>query len=233
MKLKHLTLNKIVDAVYCCGIARTPVAIILAAPPGTGKTWSTQGIANQTDVPFIQYFTGAMSPTSHRQIILSLADQTRLIVHDDIGLCSRFDQDQLFSTYMMIISGEIEFQQYKTLEYAKINTSVIICCTMAYYADHSKIMQGKGLLDRLLPVVVNLSNETRSEYQRSINIFDDSPPKREPQIADQTAPKTDILIDNDVSPRWMRSLSKLSQILSDDELLELIAVLNRPMKYEV
>ena len=233
MKLQHLTLNKLVDATYCCGIARTPIAVLLAAPPGTGKTWSTRGISNQSAIPFIQYISGTMTPTSHREEILSLADQTKLIIHDDIGLCSRFDQDQIFATYMMIISGEIEYRQYKKLDYQKIQTSILICSTLSYYAEHERTMKNNGLFDRLLPIAVSLSNTTRSDYQKSINIFDDRPPKREPQVTEQRAPQTDLLIDNDVSPRWMRSLSKISQFLSEDELLELLGILTRPMKYEV
>lgn len=233
MRLKYLTLNKIVDATYCCGIVKTPVAVMIAAPPGTGKTWSTRGIADNVNVPFVDYITGAMSATQHRKTVMAHADKIRLLIHDDIGLCSRFDQEQIFATYMMVIAGTIEFKQWKTIDYAKMQTSVIICCTLAYWADHEEIMRGKGLLDRLLPIALDLSNETRRDYQKSINIFDDDPPKRTPEIIDQGRPQTDLLIDNDVSPRWMRSLSKISQFMSADELLELIAVLNRPMKYEV
>ena len=233
MKLKHLTLNKIVDAAYCCGIAGTPSSILIAAPPGTGKTWSTRGISDCHDVPFVQYITGAMSPTTHRESIMQQSESTRLIVHDDIGLCSRFDQDQIFATYMMAISGEISFRQYKRDDHAYIKASVVICCTLGYYSDHSKNLQQIGLLDRVLPVVVGLSKETRAKYQNSINIFDDEPPKRTPEVIDQRTPQMEILIENDISPRWMRNISKISQFLSEDELIELISVINRPLKYEV
>lgn len=233
MKLKHLTLNKIVDAAYCCGIANTPVAVLLAAPPGTGKSWSTQSISDNSDVPFVHYITGAMSATSHRKIVMTRAEQTRLIIHDDIGLCSRFEQEQVFSTYMMIIGNEIDFKQYKTIDFARFNTSVMICCTLAYWSGHAQEIQEKGLLDRLLPVVVGLSKETRTAYQQAINIFDDKPAKRIPDTTEQHAPQISFLVEQNVSPRWMRSLAKISQFLSADELMELIRVLDNPMRYEV
>jgi hypothetical protein len=233
MKLKHLTLNKIVDACYACGIARTPVAVILAAPSGTGKTWATEAITDQSDIPFVQYITGAMSATSHRKKILALADYTRLIIHDDIGMCSRFEQEQIFSTYMMITSGKIEFEQYKTMDYKKIDSSVLICCTVGYWADHLRVIEAKGLLDRMLPVVIGLSEETRKSYQRDLDIFNTDAPKRLPEIADQHSPLTEIFQKQDVSPRWMRNISKISQFLTEEEVLELIAVLERPMRYEV
>lgn len=231
--LESLTLEKIVDTAYFCGVNQTPVFIIIATPPGAGKTWSTSAL---TDTDFVQYINKPYSPNEHRKIITNHASRTRLLINDDLSLTSRWNQMEYYSTFCMIADGEILFTQWKSTTQARMNCSLVLCCTLDYYyANHDNMISG-GMLDRLVPIVLGLSNDTRKKYQKYIqnaNVYDNKAPKRDPTFADIKIVKKELLSKKDINPRLLMNIKRMSQFLTEDETDELIAVAHSNGKFEV
>lgn len=229
MKLKFLTLRKIVDAAYWCGIEGTPVSVMITAPPGSGKTWST---ASLQKIDFVQYIGKPISPNEHRYVIARYADRTRLLINDDLSLCSRWNAKEYFSTFNMISDGEIRFTQYKSTVCAQMKCSLVLCCTSAYFNDNYEAMEAGGLLDRLLLINVGLSQETRAYYQHAVlscPIGQSRTPTREPEFltasaCDVALEKNNLLGIKNIDPRLLSNLRHISQFLTLDETKELIAV---------
>jgi hypothetical protein len=229
MKLKYLTLRKIVDAAYWCGIEDTPVSVLLALPPGSGKTYCT---ASLKKIDFVHYIGKPMSPNEHRQEIARNAARTRLLINDDLSLCSRWNAKEYFSTFNMVADGEIKYTQYKSTVSAITHCSTVLCCTTSYFNDNYIGMESGGLLDRLIVIALGLSAETRALYQKAIlsqPIGDSLPPQREPEFL--TASACDVAMEKDklldiknIDPRLLKNLRRISQYLTLDESKELITV---------
>jgi hypothetical protein len=99
-------------------------------------------------------------------------------------------------------------------------------------------MAGMGLLDRLIPIVANISKETRMEYQtRSQNsdIRESEPPTRTPvyEFERVRIVQDDIIREMNLDPRLLRNIRRISQYLTEDELYELIQVANKPGRFEI
>lgn len=232
-RLKHLTLEKLVDTAYFCGVGKTPVFLIIAAPPGSGKTWSTSSIA-ETD--FVLYLNKPFSPAEHRKIIVKNAPRTRLFINDDLSLSSRWNAKEYFSTFCMIYDGEVVFTQWKSTIQAHTQCSMVLCCTTDYYHSNRDDMVALGLLDRLIPIVLGLSNETRKKYQHYIqdtSIYDSAPTQRDPVFKEQKIIKKGIISKKDIDPRLLLNIRRMSQYLTDEETEELIAVAHSNGKYEI
>ena len=235
MKLQHLTLSKVVDAAYFCGVDATPISVLIAMPPGSGKTWSASAIRN---APFVQYLNKVYSPNEHRNIIGTECDRTCLLINDDLGLLARWNQSEYFSTLCMVIDGELVFKQFRSMQHAVFRCSVLLCCTSEYYNQHRDTMAGMGLLDRLIPIVMNVSKETRLHYQQCSQASDircSDAPKRTPDYSFD-APRVvqdKIIAECNLDPRLMRNIRRISQYLTEDELYELIEVANKPGRYEI
>jgi hypothetical protein len=233
MKLRYLNLTNLIDAAYLCGIDGTPVSLLIAMPPGSGKTWSTSSIKN---ADFVQYLNKVYSPNEHRLIIGQSAARTCLLINDDLGLLARWNQSEYYSTLCMVIDGELVFKQFRTLQHAVFKCSVVLCCTSEYYNQNVDNMQGMGLLDRLIPVSLNLSAQTREKYQeysQLSSIFDNSAPARVPVIRNAAPVQDDLIREKNLDPRLMRNIRRISQYLSEDELIELINVANKPGRYSL
>lgn len=234
MKLKHLTLDRIVDAAYYCGIDGTPVSLIIAAPPGAGKTWSTRSISG---CDFVMYLSGTYSPNEHRKIVKEAAARTRLIINDDLGLTSRWNQSEYYATFAMISDGRVQYTVWRTSHITPINCSLILCCTYDYYRMNRDKMLEMGLLDRVVPLVMGLSFETRKQYQKyreHTSIRSNGPTEREP--AEPPTPrtvKTDLISRKDIDPRMFLNLQRLSQYLTEEETVELIEIAHSEGKYEI
>lgn len=221
------------DTAYFCGIDKTPVSMIIAAPPGAGKTWSASALA-ETD--FVQYLCKPFSPSEHRKIIGGNAARTRLLINDDLSLTSRWNAKEYFGTFCMIIDGEVQYTQWKTVHHFHMNCSTVLCCTSDYYNSNIDDMKAMGLLDRLIPVVLGLSNETRKAYQdyeRKSHLFDSKPVPRNPEFLEVKSVKTELLSKKNIDPRLLRNLRRMSQYLTDEETEELIDIAHSNGRYEI
>lgn len=232
MRLKYLTLNKIIDAAYYCGLDHTPVSVLIAAPPGAGKTWSARSIQ---DTDFVQYINHVLSPNEHRATIAEKAARTRLLINDDLGLAARWNQKEFYSTFIMVSDGEISYTQYKQKQHARMECSLVLLCTSEYFTQNRNEMRGMGLLDRVVPVILGLSQTTRRMYQDGIRLRRTTrqPPERDPAILDRGEYKDEVIGGKDIDPRLLQNLTYMSQWLTDDEFTELIAISHDQEKFEI
>lgn len=236
--LEHLTLDKVFDAAYLCGMNNTPVFILLSGPPGIGKTWAAKGIK---DAKFVQYINTPSSPNEHRKKIIREAARTRLLIHDDFGLAKGWKQGEYLATFSMIADGMVQFTMYKTLQRACVNCSMIITCTSAHYAENVDVMESMGLLRRVIPIVVGISAETREiyqEYRLKTNILDKNPLPRNPVLREirnmsEMTTARELIMKHNVNPSLLDNLINISQFLTDEGLLELIEVAHNPLDYSI
>lgn len=233
MRLHYLTLNKIIDTAYFCGLDNTPVSMIIAAPSGAGKTWSSSAISESD---FVLYMTGVSSPNEHRKIIQGAASRTRLLINDDLGLTARWNQAEYYATFCMIADGKIQYTVWRTTHFATTKCSLILCCTRDYYRKNVDMMIEMGLLDRVVPIILGLSDETRKAYQRyeqKTSIQDSKPSQRDPIIPEIKTVKTEMLSKKDIDPRLLHNLRRMSQYLTEDETEELIEVAHSNGRFEI
>jgi hypothetical protein len=232
MKLNFLTLCKIIDVAYYCGCDGTPVSILIAAPPGAGKTWSAKSLEN-TD--FVQYLNHVYSPNEHRFTIAQAASRTKLLINDDLGLSARWNQKEFFGTFMMIADGEISYTQYRQSQHAIMSCSMVLLCTLDYYTSNKQDIKGMGLYSRIVPIVVGLSQQTRRTYQDSIRLRRNirNVPNRDPSIPEKGEYKDEMITIKDIDPRLLQNLANMSQWLTDDEFIELVNIAHKEDKYEV
>ena len=232
MKLNSLTLSKIIDVAYYCGCDGTPVSVLIAAPPGAGKTWSAKSLCN-TD--FVQYLNHVYSPNEHRLTIAAKASRTKLLINDDLGLAARWNQKEFFSTFIMVSDGEISFTQYRQSQHAIMSCSMVLLCTLDYFTANYQDMKGMGLYDRVIPIVVGLSQTTRRLYQDSIRSRRNTrnTPNRDPSIPEKGEYKDEMIESKDIDPRLLQNLAYMSQWLTDEEFTELINITHTADKYEV
>lgn len=234
MRLRHLTLEKIVDTAYFCGFEKMPVSVLIAAPPGSGKSWCTCALR---DVEGVQYISKVYSPSEHRKMIGDAASRTRLLINDDLGLMARWNQTEYFSSFCMAHDGELLFRQFRAQTHAQMRCSIVLCCTLDYFYANVDTMRAIGLLDRVIPIILDLSDVTRERYKSAVmqsDLQEREPPQRYPSPPDETRiVKTEAILRNNVGPRELKNLRRMSLFLTDDEVDELIAVTHNESKYEV
>jgi hypothetical protein len=232
MRLRYLSLNTLIDVAYVCGVDGTPVSLLIGAPAGAGKTWAAKSIES---VDFVQYIAHVYSPNEHRSVILKNAERTRLLINDDLGKTARWNQKEYFSTFMAIADGEISFTQWHSHQHKPMYCSMVLISTLDYYTANRTDMAAMGLLDRVVPVIVGLSQETRRTYQETIrkHLRTRDPAPREPMLRERGEYKDDIITKKDINPRLLQNLSYMSQYLTDDEFSELVAIAHAEDKYEV
>ncbi len=226
MKLKYLKLNTLIDAAFQCGMDGRPVFIFISAPPGSGKTWASQSL---TGKPNIEYYTAAFSPNEYLKHIAKIAPATKLFIHDDLGLCSQWNIDPFNSAWMMMINGKITYKHFKQPLTIPCNFSVILLSTFDFFGMWYDKMKGSGLLDRMVIVQLNLSDETRTNYQFNAQICAEEhldnrkdAPVREIHLRPKHEPMN--LLDKNINPRSLKNLLKLSTYLIEDEMNELIGI---------
>jgi len=226
--LKYLSLERITDAAFFCGLNGTPVSILIAAPPGSGKTWSTSPLS---EIEIVIYQNTPLSPTQFRKRMCKSARRMKCLIVDDLAFIERWDQDQYYNTFNMIHDGEIGHGQFNDEDHAFINCSMILTCTWDYFHSHKKTMAGCGLMDRVIPCIFQLSDETRFKYQDMIieSILNGSytgmPPLRLPTDEGvNTGYKHEVLVKKNVDPRLLTNLMKISQYLTTEETEELADV---------
>lgn len=228
-KLNYLTLEMFVDACYYCAVDKTPVFGYIAGGTGTGKTWSTEALKNET---FVKYMNKVYSPQEHRAEIAKNAPRTKLLINDDLGLCSRWNAKDYFSTFIMAMDGEISYTQYKNTMTSTTNFSVVLCSTSTYFDQNRAAMDGMGLLDRMMLFAVGLSEESREIYQRHaiMSMNGRHPPIRQP-IRHYTRDMVNNpfpLMDYNLNPRNINNLKHIQKYLDDESMAELIGVVNGP-----
>lgn len=235
MRLKYLSLTKLIDVAYLCGCDNTPISLLISTPPGGGKTWASKSIQN---ADFVQYLNHIFSPNEHRATIAGKAARTRLLINDDIGLAARWNQKEFYSTFIMIADGEISFTQWKQNQHAVLNCSLVLLCTLDYYTVNHGDMVAMGLYDRVVPIVVGISQETRRVYQDNIRLRRSSrlsrnPPERLPEPLEKGEFKDEMIEKKDIEPRLLQNLAYMSQWLTDDEFSELVSIAHEHNKWEV
>ena len=232
MRLQYLSLTTLIDVAYLCGLDGTPVSLFLGAPAGSGKTWAAKSIEN---IDFVQYIAHVYSPNEHRAVILKNAERTRLLINDDLGKTARWNQKEYFSTFMAIADGEISYTQWHSHQHKPVYCSLVLIATLDYYVSNRTDMTAMGLLDRVVPVIVGLSQETRREYQESIRQHRRTrdPNPREPVIRPRGEYKDDLITKKDINPRLLQNLSYMSQYMTDEEFTELVAIAHAEDRYEV
>lgn len=224
MRLKYLTLPKLIDTAYWCGMDGTPVSVLIAAPPGAGKTWATESLIN---TEFVHYLAKPISPNEHRKTIARNSARTRLFINDDLGLCSRWNAKEYFSTFCMIADGDMRFTQYKHTVSAQMQCSMVLCCTISYFNDNFDDMNAVGLMDRVVTIAVKLSRETRKSYQQLVlttDLHNRHPPERDPVFTDIHPADENLLKVKNIDPRLLNNLRRMSQYLTDDEIAELVTL---------
>lgn len=203
-----------------------PVFIYICAPPGSGKTWASQSLSGQTN---IEYYSSAFSPNEYLKYIAKIAPATKLLLHDDLGLCAQWNVDPFNSAWMMMLNGKITYKHFKQPITARCNFSLILLSTTDFFGMWYDKMTGSGLLDRMLVIQLNLSEETRVNYQVAAQICADDmldncrdAPLREIHLRERHIPMQ--LCDKNINPRSLKNLLKLSTYLTEDEMNELIAI---------
>ena len=238
MKLQHLTLKLLVDAVYRCSLTGEKVNLYIAAPPDTGKTYATK---TAREWPGVAYFWGKYSLTEYVLYLQNEAKNAKLFIHDDIGRVSpRYFQDYV-AVWAMMGDGEVVVKNYGKTMVAFSPYSVILTSTIDQYHQWTQLFRATGLLNRFLPVKVGISDESAKEYLRGIQIkaWEDTGPSSDGQY-----PKLDPtpLIRRDamdlaklgIGPRHAQSLLSLSRYLPEEALEELVMVLRAPSPvYEI
>lgn len=238
MKLQHLTLEALIDAAYWCGVEGNKVNLYIAAPPGAGKTHATKTLRECNGVA---YFWGKFSPTEYVLYLAGEAKNAKLFIHDDIGRVSpRYFQDYV-SIWAMMGEGDVVIKNYGKTLVAYSPYSVVLVSTIDQYHQWTQMFKATGLLDRFLPVRVELSVEAARRYvhEAQIKAWEDTPSSSDGQyphrlpLPYQRREAFDVQ-GMGVGPRHAKSLLALSRYLSPEAMRELVQVVRSPSPvYEI
>jgi hypothetical protein len=230
MKIQTFQISDLIDVALQASRDKTPLYIWIVAGPGTGKSWACESIQH---LPGVAFLNKVYSPKTHRELIGLNSPSTMLLINDDLGLCTRWNAKEYFSTFIMCIDGEIEYKQYKNTTSAKTNFSIILLSTEDYYNQNYDDVKGMGLYDRIIPVVVKLSHESRKERQKFIGTSINSrhPPQRNAKIFENHGAQD--LSAWDLEPRLISNMNILSQYFSKEQMDEIVQVVKNPGRYEV
>lgn len=235
-RLKYLTLPKLTDAMYFSGMDGFPTYGYIAGPTGIGKSWSTKALR---ETRFVIYQEAVLSPKEHRELMAAKSVRTKLYIHDDLGLVSRWNAREYFSTFIMCMEGSISHTMFKNNLKEDTSFSLIVLSTDIFFNEHRKEMEGMGMMDRMMPIALKLSRQSRREYQDralSDEIISRDPPLRRPIVSFQRDMKKDPfpLGDYDINPRNLTNLRYLQRYLDNDTMDELIDVVHGdPYEYSV
>ncbi len=235
IQLKHLTIQKLVDAAYMCGKERQSVFIHIAGDTGIGKTWATKSIE---EYPGIFYFNGSFSPNEYKYHIKERTKGTVLFIHDDVGRGNPKYTHDFISTFCDITEGHIEFRQFKKNLNIDFNFSAIFTSTSEWYNNWRDVARGMGYFDRVLPLQLELHPDTEKRYQISCldsvieGCASKDPAQRKIKLIEKHVPVE--LTRTDINTRNLLNLLRLSCYLTEPELNELINVIraDKP-KYSV
>ncbi len=227
IKLKHLTIPKLVDAAFMCGKDRQPVFIHIVGDPGIGKTYSTKSI---DQIPGVNYFCANFSPNEYKIHVKTVAQHTQLFIHDDIGRCNPSYVPDYISAVCDLSEGHIEYRQFKKNINSDFDFSVVITSTSGWFYRWKDIMTETGYLDRILPIVLVLNSDTEKAYKNACS--DDamqngcisSEPAQRPLTVFKKHASLGLWNVN-VAARNIRNILRLSSYLDEPEMMELIAVI--------
>lgn len=235
IQLQHLTLIKLVDAAYWCGVDKQPVFIHIAGEPGIGKTYATQSLEDEHGVT---YFMASFSPNEYKEHIKKIAPSTILFIHDDVGRGNPSYTKDFISAFCDITEGHMEFRQFKKNFCADFNFSAVFTSTTAWFYSWKYTLDEMGYIDRVLSLQLDLHPTTKKAYQLScidaaIEESDGRPkPRKITKIEKHNV--LELGSRTDVAPRNLRNLLRLSRYLTIDEFDELITIVrsNKP-KYSI
>lgn len=236
-RLTYLTLEVLADAAYWCAVNDTPVYLIFSGPPATGKTWSTAALRA---VPGITYINRILTPNELRKLIERIAAKTLLLIHDDFGLSPSRKIEDLCSVYNMVCDGYLDHEMFTQTQSATTCCSVILCCTKQQYYRYKGAISAGGLLDRMIPVVLNLSIKTRAEHNAAAllsSVYTLDVPKRipDPNLRNPGSVKESVIKEYNLDTRLMNNIRRISQYLTEEQTRELILITEPESegKYEI
>jgi hypothetical protein len=235
IKLKHLTLLRLIDAAYYCAQDRQPVFIHISAPPGAGKTYATKSLET---ISGISYFSANYTPTEYKLHIQAVSKHTQLFIHDDVGRCSSRYVPDYISAMCDIIEGQVEYRQYKKNINVDFNFSTVFTSTSGWFYRWKEIMTETGYLDRVLLIQLDLHPDTEKKYRIICSddalagcCFDKPQPRKLTEFKKHSSLE---LCDLKIAPRNIRNILRLSYFLDESEMMELIAVVQTDrIKYSI
>lgn len=235
MKLRYLKINTLLDAAYQCGMDRQPIYLFIAAPPGTGKTWGSKSLKEYRGVT---YFNSSYSPNEYKKHVKQVAESTVLFIHDDVGRPAHWNMKEFISAWCDMIDGHVDCRHFKSSICAICGFSVVLISTLDWYYAWKDAMRESGLIDRVLPITVGLSEETKENYRLEAqisaesNLLSDEPEQRKIGLRERHESHT--LFEQNIPPRYLKNLLKISRYLTEKEMNELInIVLKDGVKYEI
>lgn len=235
IKLEYLKLTTFVDAIYFAGIDGKPIHGLIAGETGVGKTWCTKSISQQR---YVQYLSANDSPSEHRKVIIDSSRRTKLLINDDLGLMTGRIKEY-FATFIMAMDGAISHSHFKTKVRSDTSFSLILCMTKDYIEQNRAMLEGMGVVDRMMPLCLGVSDDTRREYQEhqanDLTVTKD-PKQRVPvrSLGRDLIKNPFPLLDYNISPRNIGNLKIIQKYLSDNEMEELINILHsQPYAYSI
>ena len=226
IQLKHLTLPRLIDAAYMCGLDRQPVFLYIAAEPGTGKTYSTKSLET---VNGVTYFSASYSPNEYKLHVKEVAKHTLLLLHDDIGRCNPSYAQDYISAFCDITEGHIEFRQFKKNINADFNFSAVFTSTLGWFYKWRDVMAETGFMDRVLPIQLELHPNTEAAYRTKCtddalegNLSNDPCPRAITNLKKHSPME---LYNVKIASRNIRNVLRLSCYLEEPEMIELMQII--------
>ncbi len=236
LKLKYIDIQTLVDIALQCGKDREPIHIYIAADPGSGKTWATKSLEHERGV---DYHQASYTPNEYKMHIDSIKNTTKLFIHDDVGRISPAYAKDYISTFCDLTEGHTEFRQFKKSMAASFRFSTIFTSTLGWYYAWRDVMHETGFFDRVLVVLLELSEDTREEYQFTMqesaddHSLSNDPAPRKPKVREKHEP-LQLYRNYNIDPRNLRNLLVMSKYLNQIELDELIGVIQSDkVKYSI
>ena len=143
------------------------------------------------------------------------------------------------SAFCDITEGHSEFRQYKTNFNSDFNFSAVFTSTSAWFYSWKYTMDEMGYLDRVLPLQLELHPDTQRAYQTACmdaaieGKLSNCPAQRSLTVFEKHSP-IELYHRDDIAPRNLRNILRLSCYLNKEELDELINIVraNKP-KYSI
>jgi len=226
IQLKHLSLTRLVDAAYMCGLEKQPVFIHIAGNPGIGKTYATKSIER---IRGVSYFSASFSPNEYKSHLEVVAKATKLFIHDDVGRGNPSYTKDFISAFCDICEGHSEYRQYKKNFSIDFSFSAVFTSTTRWFYSWKDTMEEMGYIDRVLALPLALSEYTEKKYQEACQdaalegCLSNEPCQR--PLTEFEKHDVQDFNNMNLNPRNLRNLYRLSIYLDRNEMLELIAVI--------
>lgn len=220
-KLKFLTLEKLVDAVYFCGIDQTPVFLYIVGPE-IGKTWSTQSIAQVVkSARGINYWSSVPAPKDLMAKVGEVSGAVDLYIFDNIERYNSHSLKMYLNIFEMIMENTIIYKRGTALYDGLVTASLILCSRHTLFSD--------SLKNRMLIINIHgLCEETREKHcKTAFESVQNHPLPRVPVksfIRDVQSNPFD-LSEYNLEPRQINNLKIIQKYLNDEDMTELIAVI--------